>query len=472
MSVELKNLFKYSLDLLRNNESITGQKALKTLGYFLNLKLMEQNICDASFFSNFTIDLRYITNSQIEEENEINKIKHNCIFSNLNQINENDLIKEMDNIWIEVLSKHPKTYKFFPKDKSFGIKNQSTFKKIIEKFNNCNFNLINTDILGEAYEEVIQDLMTGKVLGQFFTPTSIKEMMINLINPQLKEDGICESIYDPAMGTGGFLISSIRHLIKQSNEKNIPINWNTISNGLINGREPDNDTYEFANSNMLISTGHIFNIENGDSIRNEIKNKYDIVLANPPFGIDGLNYDEIKVNNKDLYIPIESSNAVSLFLQVIVYILKINGRCAIVLPNGKDLNSKTDKTLVLIRKFLMKTCDLKEVIYLESGIFTFTDIKTCVLYFEKKRNTNDVVNIEYKKPSKRSKETKESRIITFKDEIYETKNVIFYDFYHTNNEKKEIISVPFDKILNNNLSINITEYIEKNNNNNQTNQTI
>ena len=71
-------------------------------------------------------------------------------------------------------------------------------------------------MLGQAYEDVIKDIMTGKVLGQFFTPTPIKSLMIDLINPQLKQDGTMETIFDPAMGTGGFLITSLRHIMKQA----------------------------------------------------------------------------------------------------------------------------------------------------------------------------------------------------------------------------------------------------------------
>ena len=72
--------------------------------------------------------------------------------------------------------------------------------------------------------------------------------------------------------------------------------------------------------------------------------------------------------------------------------LKINGKCAVVLPDGQDLFSKTNTTLVAIREYLMKTCDLKEIIYLPSGIFTYTSIKTCVFYFVKKREGTDVLN--------------------------------------------------------------------------------
>jgi len=84
---------------------------------------------------------------------------------------------------------------------------------------------------------------------------------------------------------------------------------------------------------MLISSGHMFKaLEKGDRIRHPITNKYDIVLANPHFGIDGLIYNEILHPLKNECMPIKSNSAVPLFLQTIIHILKINGRCGIVLP--------------------------------------------------------------------------------------------------------------------------------------------
>ena len=71
--------------------------------------------------------------------------------------------------------------------------------------------------------------------------------------------------------------------------------------------------------------------------------------------------------------------------------LKINGKCAVVLPDGSDLYSKTNITLIKVREFLMKTCDLKEIIYLPAGMFLYTNIKTCIFFFIKKREGKDVL---------------------------------------------------------------------------------
>lgn len=188
------------------------------------------------------------------------------------------------------------------------------------------------------------------------------------------------------MGTGGFLITALRHFMKESGKKSIPLDWNFISNEGIYGREAEPDTYQLAKANMLISTGYMFgkNLERDDTIRNPIQNKYDIVMTNPPFGIKGLNYSEITSELRNEYLPIKTNSAVPLFLQAIIYMLKINGRCGVVLPNGQELFGK-QKMLVSVREYLMKTCDLKEVVYIPGGVFTHTSIKTCVFFLKRRR---------------------------------------------------------------------------------------
>ena len=217
--------------------------------------------------------------------------------------------------WEEVLSVNEKTKNIFDKSKKFDIEHQATYAKLVKKLADFKFEKFGADIQGAAYEEVIKDIMTGKVLGQFFTPTIIKEMMVDLINPKLLDDGKIETIFDPAMGTGGFLKMSLKHLKKQSMENNIKIDWKFVSIKGLGGREAEPDTYQLAMSNMLISSGHVFSVlERDDSIRHPIKNKYDIVLTNPPFGIKGLMYDEIRDPLRDEYLPIKSNSAVPLVL--------------------------------------------------------------------------------------------------------------------------------------------------------------
>jgi hypothetical protein len=209
----------------------------------------------------------------------------------------------------------------------------------------------------------------------------------------------------------------------------------------------------------LISTGHMFEkLDRGDSIREPITRKFDNILANPPFGIKGLKYDDFQSSLKLQYVPIKSDNAVSLFIQAIIYMLNIGGKCAVVLPDGQDLFSKTNKTLVAVREYLMKTCDLKEIYYLPSGIFEYTTIKTCVFYFVKKREGTDVIEVKIN-TSKTQKET--GRDYKF-SKTHQTGSVKFYDYnpYEVEGVKNLLVEVPIDKIASNSYSLNYAEYIK------------
>ena len=127
--------------------------------------------------------------------------------------------------------------------------------------------------------------------------------------------------------------------------------------------------------------------------------------------------------------------------------LNIEGKCAVVLPDGQDLFSKSNKSLIYIREYLMKTCDLKKIIYLPSGIFTYTNIKTCIFYFIKKTEGDYILEINKNK-------------YKFSD-IHQTKLVKFYDYNSNENIKTLLIEVPIEQIANNSYSLNYIEYIKE-----------
>jgi restriction endonuclease S subunit len=245
----------------------------------------------------------------------------------------------------------------------------------------------------------------------------------------------------------------------QAKQKGIVPDWDFIKTEGLYGKELEPDTYQLAVANMLISSGHMFeHLDRGDSIRAPIERKFDNILANPPFGIRGLKYDDFESPLKSEYVPIKTDNAVSLFIQAIIYMLKIGGKCAVVLPDGQDLFSKSNTTLVAIREYLMKTCDLKEIIYLPSGIFTYTPIKTCVFYFVKKREGRDILETKINF-SKSQKET--GRDYKFSKTTQTTK-VRFYDYnpYEGEGVKNLLVEVPIEKIASNSYSLNYAEYVK------------
>jgi type I restriction-modification system DNA methylase subunit len=423
----LINLFKWCLDLLRNQEHITGKEALKIITTLLSYKLIENKID----WSNYKIDLSIIDIGKLDEKEvkeRIDTLYKNVKFSNYAINDDDNYNMSIMNIWDLMLAKHEKTKEIFKLNKHTILSNlkNETLKKLIKKINKIKLEEDeDLDINGAAYEEVIKDIMTGKVLGQYFTQSMVKNIVIDLIKPKMNE-----SIYDPAMGTGGFLISAVRYLKK--NNKDFDISKINIS-----GREADEDTYQLAMANMLISLGETINLEKGDSLREVIRNNYDVIMANPPFGIKGIKYEELKNYN----IPLKSSSSVNLFIQLIINILNKNGRAGVVLPDGKELFSNS-KELKKIREYLLKTCEVKEIIYLPNDSFTYTTIRTCVIYFIKKKEEEEVI-------------LKKNKWI----EEYETKSIKFYEY--DNNEKKLLIEVKIKELIEKNLSLNYKLYLKK-----------
>jgi len=443
------------LNILRDNEGLTGEKALRNMSYFLILKLIEQHFGKEKGIDidNFEYDFHHIEDDN--RENHKTKLLQYVRFSNLVGVKEDDITTYMKYLWDDVLSKHPSTKNIFLEGKGFDIQHQSTYKNIMNKLKTLPDT--DNDILGDAYEEIIKGIMTGKVLGQFFTPPSVKKIMVKLIDPQIYPDGRIETCCDPTMGTGGFLITYLKNIMEQAETKNIKLDWDFIKSDGLYGKELEPDTYQLAVSNMFITSGHMFEkLDRGDSIRDPIVRKFDTILANPPFGIKGLKFDEYNSLMKDKYTPIRSDNAVSLFTQAIIHMLNINGKCAVVFPDGKELFSKTDKTLIAIREYLLKTCDVKEVIYLPSGVFTNTPIKTCIFYFVKKREGKDVLETKIN-ISRTHKET--GRDYKF-SKTHQTTTVKFYDYNPYEDVKNLLVEVHIDKLANNSYSLNYAEYMK------------
>lgn len=461
---ELHSLFKTCLDILRNDaEHLIGDEALNELSYFLILKQVEKHIEDGSI-DIYNLELYKDGVKKYGNEKFLKYLEY-VKFSKLIEYvkipeKESNIKKIFDEfLWKEVLSKHPKFEKVFEDGKKSFIKESTTIKKIVITLSSIDFNSYDYDILGEAYESIFVDAVFGaggnkkSELGQFFTPLKVKKLLLKLVNPKLKDNGEIESVLDPASGTGGILNTIIKHF-KQF-EKTNQITSEELKKQLIKniyGIEIKGKIYNLCLSNMLINTGEILpNVKCDDSIKKFHNIKIDNIIANPPFSVT-IKYDELLTSLGSLeilddYIPIKTGgkNSEVLFLQMMIHCLNINGRCAtVMLDGGKIYNSTSgyDK----VREYLMKSCNLHEVILCPSGTFTSTSSKTCILFFTKKKERKDVVEISGKK-----------RILKF-CESHSTKTVKFYDFNPDTEEKHFIKEVNINEIASKKYSLNYTEY--------------
>ena len=461
---ELHSLFKTCLDVLRNDaEHLIGDEALNELSHFLILKQAEKHIENGSIdiynLELYKDGVKKYGNEKFLEYLEYVKFSKLIEYVKIPE-KESNIKKIFDEfLWKEVLSKHPKFKDVFEDGKKSFIKESTTIKKIVIALSSIDFNNYDYDILGEAYESIFVDAVFGaggnkkSELGQFFTPPKVKKLLVNLVNPKLKDNGEIESVLDPASGTGGILNTIIKHF-KQF-EKTNQITSEELRKQLIKniyGIEIKGKIYNLCLSNMLINTGEILpNVICADSIRKFHNIKVDNIVANPPFSVK-INYDELLTSLGSLeilddYIPIKTGgkNSEVLFLQMMIHCLNINGQCATVMLDGQKMygsSSGYDK----VREYLMKSCDLHEVILCPAGTFTSTASKTCILFFTKKKERKDVVEI-----------TGTKRILKF-CKSHSTKKVKFYDFNPDTEEKHFIKEVDIDQIASKKYSLNYTEY--------------
>lgn len=182
--------------------------------------------------------------------------------------------------------------------------------------------------------------------------------MINLIKPNIKETS---TFIDPFCGTCGFIIKMFNAIKEIYKNKNLPFT-DEIKNNLTNGIEKNPQTCLLALNYMLLNM-ELFpiNVKCGDSFCNYIDKKYDFIITIPPFGIKDLSYDdetmfpkEYNEISKKKYYPFKSNNAICLALQMIPFILNKRGICAIVVPDGKQITSKKEKSLIAVRKNLIE----------------------------------------------------------------------------------------------------------------------
>ena len=237
--------------------------------------------------------------------------------------------------------------------------------------------LNSTDVRGDVYEYLLSKISTAGVNGQFRTPRHIIRMMVELTDPQVT-DMIC----DPACGTSGFLVAAGDYL-KENKKKEIFFNVQNkdhYMNSMFTGYDMDRTMLRIGAMNMM--THGIENpfIEYRDSLsdQNSDKDKFSLILANPPFK-GSLDYDIVSA---DLLKVCKTKKTELLFLALFLRMLKVGGRCACIVPDGVLFGSSTAHKA--IRKELIENHRLEAVISMPSGVFKpYAGVSTAILIFTK-----------------------------------------------------------------------------------------
>ncbi len=227
--------------------------------------------------------------------------------------------------------------------------------------------------LSHLYEAKIKNMgNAGRNGGEYYTPRPLIRAIVRVVRPR-----IGETIYDPAVGSAGFLCEAFEFL--KSSGTLTTKDLTTLQTRTFYGKEKKSLAYVIAIMNMILHGIEAPNILHTNTLTENLadvqeKDRYDVVLANPPFG--GKERKEVQQN-----FPIRSGETAFLFLQHFIKMMKAGGRGGVVIKN--TFLSNTDNASVSLRKLLLETCNLHTVLDCPSGTFQGAGVKTVVLFFDK-----------------------------------------------------------------------------------------
>jgi len=314
------------------------------------------------------------------------------------------------------------------RDSVLEIVDPAVLKQVVDIIDSIEFRKLGSDVKGDIFEYLLTHLGQSALNGQFRTPSQIRAMMVQMVDPDLGD-----TVYDPACGTGGFLIDAIDHIMAKYTEepREVPIygeewlekrnqtleeakaefpklqtvmkgtgekipDWGLLE-GAIYGIDVSRQMMRIAMMNLVLHGVRNTKVKRGNTLSDigglsddDLYRKYKVILSNPPFaGV--LPKDSIR---KDL--PTNSKKSELLFLSVIMDALAPGGRCAVVVPEGLLFGGTAAHTE--LRKKLVEDFDLLAVISLPAGVFKpYAGVKTGILVFqrpreEEKRDPKDRAN--------------------------------------------------------------------------------
>ncbi len=255
------------------------------------------------------------------------------------------------------------------------------WKDLLDHFNSPRFVLVNDnfefpDLLGAAYEYLIKYFAdsAGKKGGEFYTPAEVVRLLVQIVKPEAGN-----TIYDPAAGSGGFLIQAHQYVDEQGQN---------ADNLALYGQDSNGTVWSICIMNMILHNITRFTIENGDTLEDPqiLENgqirKFDRVLANPPFS---QNYSRANMTFSHRFrewCPETGKKADLMFVQHMLASLKPNGHMATVMPHGVLFRGGKEK---LIREIFINDDVIEAIISLPPGLFYGTGIPACVLVCNKSK---------------------------------------------------------------------------------------
>ena len=234
--------------------------------------------------------------------------------------------------------------------------------------------------MSHLYESKIKNMgNAGRNGGEYYTPRPLIKAIVKVVAPK-----IGKKVYDGAVGSAGFLCEAFEYLrnSKELSTKDVEI----LQKRTLYGKEKKSLAYIIGIMNMIFHGINSPNIIHTNTLAENItdiqeKDRYDVILANPPFG--GKERAEVQQN-----FPIKTGETAFLFLQHFIKILRAGGKAGVVIKN--TFLSNTDNASVSLRRHLLENCNLHTILDMPQGTFLGAGVKTVVLFFDKGVSTKNI----------------------------------------------------------------------------------
>lgn len=377
----LTGFIKRVRDIMRNDAGINGDaQRIEQIAWLLFLKVYDAKEADWEW----------------EDENYRSVIPENCRWQNWAHDDRTGKAPTGDKLLDFVNNTLFPTLKQLPVDATTPVKKavvQSVFadannymkdgvllRQVVNTIDALDFgDYEESHAFGEIYETILKELQSAGSAGEFYTPRAVTDFMAETIAPQ-----IGQTMADFACGTGGFLTSWLKEL----KQKVATTDDEAAYNRSVFGIEKKQFPYMLCVTNLLLHGLDIPNVRHDNTLLHDLldytdEDRFDVILMNPPYG----GSEKADVKN---HFPsdLASSETADLFMAVIMYRLKQNGRAAVVLPDGFLFG--TDNAKVNIKKKLLRDFNLHTVIRLPGSVFSpYTSITTNILFFDNNGATKE-----------------------------------------------------------------------------------
>ncbi|MGG4507088.1 class I SAM-dependent DNA methyltransferase [Heyndrickxia sporothermodurans] len=396
--MSITTLIKRIQDIMRQDSGVDGDaQRISQMVWLLFLKVYDAKeelweFYEEDYKSIIPDELRWRNWAVDEKDGKALTGEHLLNFVN------NELFPRLKELTVdETTEKRSAIVKYVFEDVYNYMKNGTLLRQVINVLNEVDFTEYEErHAFNDIYENILRDLQSAGNAGEYYTPRPVTDFMVEMLNPQ-----VGDSIADFACGTGGFLISSISQMESQIKT---PSDKKMIQQNLY-GIEKKPLPYLLAMTNLILHDIDSPNLLHGNSLSKNVRDykeedRFDVIAMNPPYG--GTEEDAIKIN---FPTGMQSSETADLFMTLIMYRLKKNGRAGVVLPDG--FLFATEGAKKAIKEKLLTEFNLHTIVRLPEGVFApYTDIRTNLLFFDKTEPTEEVWFYEHPFPNGYKKYTK------------------------------------------------------------------